>query len=710
MLIRQLQPSWAIMMSRLFALLLVISLIYLLFFSNVFIVGRKGAGPATNFRDLVRDFVRSNANASRIRESSKYLTLFDHMAGTKGSYVLGEYVQDLFKESRLEDVHMEQFDVYLNYPKQGGRRVAIIEPPELFWEALIEEEQAYGSREQTMVFHGHSKSGKVKGPLVYANYGSRDDFKRLENHGIDIRNSIALVRYYGSQSDRALKVKAAELAGAVGCIIYSDPAEDGFFLQNDTVQRGAVSLMSWIAGDVLSSGFASFPQEERRDSKDENPGLVNIPSIPLSWRDAQKLLQALKGHGMKLEDHWKGAVPEVDEWWTGDAGSPIILLENDQEEVERNPIYNVLGKITGTEQSEKSITVGNHRDAWCFGAADPGSGTAVMLEVVRIFGELGKTGWRPLRTIEFASWDGEEYNLIGSTEHVEGRLEEIRRNGFAYLNVDVAVSGSNFEASASPLLQTALLHVLERVVDPMKNKTLRAVWAEKGSKLGGLGAGSDYVAFQDIAGTSSLDMTFTGGPYAYHSCYDNFEWMDEVGDPGFVYHETMAQIWALLILELADTELLPFDFLVYAQAVTNYVDDLQTYANAQDPKTSLNLTSLHQAADDFTKNAAEFHAWNRAWEDAVGQGYETNEVAIRRMSHNTRMARFETNLLDIGGGLPGREQFVHVIFAPQAWSGYEEAYFPGVRDAIENDDWELAQLQVEKVAGRLSYASHKLNH
>lgn len=162
---------------------------------------------------------------------------------------------------------------------QGGRRVAIIEPPELVWEALIEEEQAYESREQTMVFHGHSRSGNVKGPLVYANYGSRADFKRLENQGIDVRGSIALVRYYGSQGDRALKVKAAELAGAVGCMIYSDPAEDGFLLGNDTVQRGAVSLMSWVVGDVLSSGFASFPGEERRDSKDGNPGLVNIPSV-----------------------------------------------------------------------------------------------------------------------------------------------------------------------------------------------------------------------------------------------------------------------------------------------------------------------------------------------------------------------------------------------------------------------------------------------
>ena len=259
--------------------------------------------------------------------------------------------------------------------------MAIIEPIELAWEALIEEDQAFESREQTMVFHGHSKSGKARGPLIYANYGSREDFKRLKEEGIDVRGSIALVRYYGSQGDRALKVKAAEMAGAVGCIMYSDPAEDGFLLGNDTVQRGSVSLMSWVVGDVLSSGFASFPEEEKRSPKDRNNGLVNIPSvryilpmsnvseadgnseassclaaqqfgigqtlltpdppqIPLSWRDAQALLLALRGHGIEVDDHWKGAVPRVDEWWTGDSHSPIVLLQNHQEEVERNPIYN----------------------------------------------------------------------------------------------------------------------------------------------------------------------------------------------------------------------------------------------------------------------------------------------------------------------------------------------------------------------------------
>lgn len=252
--------------------------------------------------------------------------------------------------------------------------------------------------------------------------------------------------------------------------------------------------------------------------------------------------------------------------------------------------------------------------------------------------------------------DGEEYNLIGSTEHVEARMAELRRNGVAYLNVDVAVTGSDFDASASPILQTALLRVLERVADPVSNKTLRAIWAEKGSTLKGLGAGSDYVAFQDMAGTSSLDMGFSGPGFPYHSCYDNFDWMEKFGDPGFQYHRTMAQVWALLILEVADRELLPFDFEVYASAVKGYVDDLEGYAKVKGAKNEkFDLTILHQAADEFKKNAEEFQAWGKSWEDAVGQGgFESKVMAIKRMSHNSRMGNFETNLLDIDGGVSKR--------------------------------------------------------
>ena len=281
-----------------------------------------------------------------------------------------------------------------------------------------------------------------------------------------------------------------------------------------------------------------------------------------------------------------------------------------------------------------------------------------MLEVIRIFGELRKLGWRPLRTIEFGSWDAEEYNLIGSTEHVEARIDELRRNGYAYLNVDVAVTGSDFEAAGCPLFERALLRVLGRVSDPLKQKTLRSIWEEAGTRMQGLGAGSDYVAFQDMAGTSSLDFGFTGAGYPYHSCYDNFEWMTKFGDPGFQYHTVMAQIWALLILEMADTPVLPFDMEAYATAVKGYVVDLEKYVETKGAPLDngrFDLKPLHDAADAFVDNAAEFHMWDQTWSESVegAGGFESNVMAIKRMSHNTRMANFETHLLDLedGGGV-----------------------------------------------------------
>ena len=665
------EMNW-ILVGRFFALFLVLGLVYLLFVSDIFTMGRR-RGMHMYDPESIRTFLQENVNETQISQYSEHATRFDHMAGTKGNFLLAQWVEDKFQDATLETVGLERFDVYLNYPRKGGRRVAIIEPSNMVWEALIEEEPLYTDppREQNLVFHGHSRSGNVTGPLIYANYGSRQDFKNLKEAGVDLKGSIVLVRYYGSQGDRALKVKAAELAGAVGCIIYSDPAQDGFrkgdvfphgrYMPSDGVQRGSVAMTAWVVGDVLSKGFASLPGEGEREPKDGNAGLNNIPSIPLSWRDAQKLLQALKGYGIELtrssnnpiSEDWIGGVPNVT-WWTGNHNSPVVHLKNEQDEEDRQPIYNVLGRISGLEQPEKSIIVGNHRDAWAFGAVDPGSGTAVFLEVTRIFGELRKRGWAPLRTIEFASWDAEEYNLIGSTEHVESRIDDIRRNGFAYLNVDVAVAGSEFEPAGCPVLKKALLRVLDRIRDPITNNTLRSIWDEKNTSLRGLGAGSDYVAFQYIAGTSSIDLSFAGPPFPYHSVYDNYDWMRLFGDPGFKYHKALAQIWALLILEMADAPVLPFDFKDYAQAVKQYVEELDEYADTKDPlKNAFSLELLHSAADEFIVSANEFHGFDQDWSDGVYErgGLETNVMAIKRMSHNTRMANFETNLLDIDGGV-----------------------------------------------------------
>lgn len=668
---------------RMVGLFIIMSVVYLLFASDMFTLGAQNMGQMYD-PESVRIFVQSHINETSIEDYLRIVTEYPHIAGTSGNYALAEYVEQQFLAAGLEHVGLERFDVYLNYPKEDGRRVAIVDPPELAWEATIEEEQVYGdSREQTLVFHGLSKSGNVTGPLVYANYGSREDFKLLADKGISLNGSIALIRYYGSQGDRSLKVKAAELEGAVGCILYSDPAEDGFrqgdewpdgrYMPADGVQRGSVSLMSWVVGDVLSPGFASLPDEKKRISPEDSNGLNKIPSIPIAWRDAQNLLQALKSHGQKVPKDWVGGVPGIGEWWTGDLSSPKVNLMNIQDEVTRQPIYNVLGRITGIEQHEKKIIIGSHRDAWCFGAADPGSGTSVLLEVIRVFGELRSLGWRPLRTIEFASWDGEEYNLIGSTEHVEDNVDELRRNAFAYLNVDVAVSGTNFQASASPIFETALMRVLDRTSDPITNETLRHIWDYTGSKLEGLGAGSDYVAFQDIAGTSSIDFGFQGDEYPYHSCYDSFDWMANFGDPGFQYHKVLGQIWALLTLELSDRPILPFDMKAYATAVQQYVDDLDKYAKANgaplsgksargnknsrpgNRKPVVDLKPLHRAAKVFTANAMKFRKWSDVWKETVygSGGLESNVMAIERMSHNSHMGDFETHVLDLeeGGGV-----------------------------------------------------------
>ena len=679
------KPNW-ILLGRLFAFLLVLLVFYLIFFFNL---GRSRNQNMSAFlkAENLKQYVQDHINTTSIRQNLQHITSFDHMAGTKGSYTLAKWVEGVFHSSNLENVRLERFDVYLNYPKRGGRKVAIVEPAELKWEAVLEEDPVFREvpREQTPVFHGLSKTGTVRGPLLYANYGSKQDFQKLHDLGVNVTGSIAIVRYYGTQTDRALKVKAAELAGAVGCIIYSDPADNGPkdqkpypkgpLMPKDGVQRGTVGLTGWMIGDVLSSGFASLPGETRRNAKEDSPGLNRIPSIPLSARDAVKLLNVLKGYGRIADKDWTGSLET--EYWTGAHDSPTAELVNEQDEEERQPVYNVLGTIRGVEQPEKVVVVGNHRDAWCFGAADPGSGTAVFLEVVRVLGELTAMGWRPLRTIEFASWDGEEYNLIGSTEHVENRIFDLRRDGVAYLNVDVAVSGEKFRAAAVPSFERGLLRVLERVVDPVRNQTMRHVWATQGGKMAPLGAGSDYVAFQNLAGTSSIDISFEGDGFPYHSCYDNFDWMNNFGDSQFLHHTALAQIWALLILEMADAPLLPFDFEAYARQVQRYVAELVDFATKNVPRAhALKFESLRYAVQQFEKDAKEFEDWNEAWRGlAYGEGlFENNVLAMKRVSHNTRMANFESDLLDVGVG----PILSHVLFCPLSVTSRSEIKLTGI--------------------------------
>lgn len=720
--------------ARLCGLMSIAILIYVLFILDVF--PNNGRYIGTRFDpESVRSYVQENVDAERIEEYLYHITGYDHVAGTEGDLFMAQWMKGKWEEEgNLDSVALKSYYVYLNYPKQDGRSVSIVAPESKKWTAKLEEERADPVKQQTWAWHGHSKNGLAEGHLVYANGGNREDFAWLRDQGITLNGSIAIMRYYSTQGDRALKIKAAEDAGCIGALIYSDPTEDGSvrglvwpegpWRSEDSLQRGGVSLMSWIAGDPLTPGYASTKDAKVHD-KEENPGLVGIPSLPLAWRDAKVLLESLSGHGVKVPKEWVGGDKDfTKEWYSGaslekSAEAPIVNLKNHNDENDKQQIWNLHGLIEGLEQPDKKIIIGNHRDSWCFGSVDPGSGSAVMMEMVRIFGALRTLGWRPLRSIEFISWDAEEYNLVGSTEYVEDNVNALRENAVAYLNVDVGVYGPNpvFRAAGSPVWQRPLLHVLDRVSTPDGSATLRQIWDDNQSELEGLGAGSDYVAFQDMAGTSSIDFGFEGADYGYpyHSCYETFDWMKKFGDPDFSYHKTLGQIWALLILEIADRPIVPFDLRSYADALEGpYLDTLTSYANAQinklasNDKKELDISSLKAAVAHLKDVANQFHKFEDLWTTNVlgTGGLETTSYAIRRLAYNDALSQFETDLLDLPSspldkeqhGVPGREQFKHIVFGPQAWIGYDEAYFPAVRDALDAGDWKLAQVQVDKAA------------
>lgn len=726
----EVDASWAILIARLVAVVVVVGLAWLLFVSDIFTDAATRMGATLYDPERVRIWFMQQIDTAIIRENLEQLSQYDHIAGTEGDFAQSNWIHQQFLESGLENIERDQYDVYLNYPRAGGRGVEILKADgSVQWSAKMEEDEQYPgeNRKNAKAFHGHSWGGTVKGPLIYANFGSREDFKRLKEMGVDTTGAIALVRYYGTQGDRALKVKAAELAGFAGCLIYSDPKEDGFlkgkvwpegrYMPEDGVQRGAVSLMSWVVGDVLTPGWASIASTPRID-KHGAAGLVKIPSLPLSWRDAKPLLQALNGKGKAVPDEWKGGASDI-QWFTGDAkSSPVIRLKNEQDEEERQPIWNLMGTITGIEQAEKPIIIGSHRDAWTFGAADPGSGTAILVELARVFGDLKRHNWRPLRTIKFVSWDGEEYNLIGSTEYVEKNIEKLRENGYVYMNVDVAVSGQDFFADASPVFKDALERVLGRVTDPMRNdSSLLDLWRKSGSKLGTLGAGSDYVAFQDIAGVSSIDMGFRSkDPLpVYHSTYDTFEYMETYGDRNFVYHGLMAQVWGLLVLEMADRPILPFSMAHYANEIFVQTKEVEKWTESMAKKASkaqLNFEPLKEAAEAAVRKATAFDMWRLRWDatHTENAAFENGAVQEQRKEHNTRAANFETLLLDLekGGGLHEREQFKHILFAPQKWSGYDGYVFPAIRDAVDEGDYPRAQKAIDKAADLIQKAAQSL--
>jgi hypothetical protein len=661
------KPGWSVI-ARLLGLIVIITLVYLLVVSEVV---PMGAGFGAQFNpEWVRHTALDSVESWRIEKNLEYITSYDHIGGTEGSYMLGQWIEGKFKDAHMDTYTHDEYWAYMNYPKQDGRNLAIVDPVDKRWVAKLEEPSVFNPpKAQTAAFHGLSFSGNATGPLIYVNYCDKKDFKSLWDSGIDVQGAIALCRYYGTQPDLAMKIKAAQEAGCVGALVYSDPADDGFKKGNpwpdgkwrpgDSVQRGSVAQANNILGDVLTPGRPSIKKQDRM-KQENSPALPKIPSLPLSWKDAQKLLQSLKGSGEKLPADWVGGVPEIgDEWYSGHPDTaPKVSMENFLDEANEQLVTNVFGTFRGIEDGAKKIVVGSHRDSWCFGAADPGSGTAVMLEVARVLGELRSQGWRPLRTIEFASWDAGEYNKIGSTEHVENNVDALREDAIAYLNVDAGITGDQLWASGSPIFQHAWGRVISLLNDPHENKTLKELWENRSAKLGNLAAASDTAPFQYIAGTSSIDFGFssstTGSPSANPmtgSCYETYSWMAKYIDPGWSYHNLLAQIWVLLILELAQDPIMPMKIDHYARHLQEEGQKLLDWMGTMDVG-GQGIEIFQPLVDSLSglkKKADDFHAWETYWYNQVYAtgGFETQTVTVQRVGHNAKIAKFESDLLDL---------------------------------------------------------------
>jgi len=641
------------------------------------------------------------------------LTAEPRVAGTPEDYRTARFVLAQFRAAGLE-AQIVEYDVLLPMPREV--RVDLVEPikrqgptPEGGWNA------AQGAHDRKVIagYNAYSPSGNVTAEVVYANYGLPEDYDYLRQAGIDVAGKIVLVRY--GKCFRGVKPYVAERRGAAGVLIYSDPAEDGY-RQGDPfpkgpwrpptgVQRGSILYLTEYAGDPLTPGVGATPKAKRLAINDVTT-LPRIPTTPISYEDATPILENLGGP--VAPPAWQGALPFT--YHVG-PGSAKVHLKLDME-FRTRPIWNVIARLPGTVHPDEWVVLGNHRDAWTYGAVDAASGTAPLLGVARGLGELLRQGWKPSRTVILASWDAEEFGLIGSTEWAEENAEALARHAVAYLNMDSGVAGSHFAASAVPSLSRLIREVAQEVKDPASGRSVYAVWSEEdgkvrreggipcavlkssrgteeaGARVGDLGSGSDYTPFLQHLGVPALDLGF-GGPYGvYHSIYDNFEWMQKFGDPHFRYSVAAAQIFGTLALRLAEADLLPFDFEDYGNAVRGYLDDLE-----QDVKKEggpLQFDGVKSSLTGFAQAAKE-----------LGEAVTATSANGGRMPSQVRAANQALMEVEraflLEGGLPRRSWFRHAFYAPGVYTGYCAVIFPGVREAASRKDWSAAAQQLDQI-------------
>jgi N-acetylated-alpha-linked acidic dipeptidase len=692
----------------------------------------ESAAPSTIFG--FRDAATENTTEARFlavpdpklaEEHLRTLTQAPHMAGTPEDKATADYVAEKFRAAGLE-TEIVEYKVWMNYPQEISVDITAPAGVEMHGPTRehVDGDPYDNDPRVVMPFSGMSPSGDAEADVVYANYGTPEDFEKLEKLKIDVRGKIVLVRY--GQNFRGVKEFIAQEHGAEGVIIYSDPFDDGWrrgdkypdgpWRPDTGVQRGSVGYMFEFPGDPTTPGFASVPSlpDSRRISPEQSAQMPKIPVTPLSYHDAWPILQHLGGPDSPRE--WQGALP-----FTYHVGpGPVRVKMHLKQDYQFRTLWDVIGRVRGSESPDEWVVAGNHRDAWVYGAVDPNSGTAAMLEAVHGVGELLKSGWKPKRTMIFASWDGEEEGLMGSTEWAEQHESELA-NAPAYFNVDVAVSGPKFGASAVPSLKQFLRDLTKAVPSP-KGGTVYETWekmdqpgailaqspteaigdgrrmpaasARADVPVGDLGSGSDYSAFQQHLGVPSTDIG-SSGPYGvYHSTFDDFAWFKKFGDPDFLYEQEMARIFGLEALRMADADVLPYDYEEYGKEVAAYADAAAKRADNKFGNHVLDFSAVTLAAKHFQDAGAKILSKQRNPPRDPG-----------RLNHALLGA--ERTLL-VPEGLPRRPWFRHAIYAPGEYTGYAAVVIPGVNEALDKGDVERARQQLAVLAKALERAAKAL--
>lgn len=694
-------------------------------------------------RDLETRF-KAMPDPARMRENMRLLSARPHHVGSAYGKTNAEWILGQFR-SYGWDAHIENFDVL--FPTPVERVVELIAPTT--YRATLQETAVSGDptsnqqAEQLPSYNAYSADGDVTGPLVFVNYGIPADYEELERRGISVKGAIVIAKYGGSW--RGIKPKVAAEHGAVGCLIYSDPRDDGYaggdvfpngpMRPAQGVQRGSVEDMPVYPGDPLTPGVGAT-KDAKRLAISEAKTITKIPVLPISYGDAQPLLSALGGS--IVPEAWRGGLPITYRYGPGQARVHLRV----KSDWSLKTLYDVIAKLPGTTEADQWVIRGNHHDAWVNGAEDPISGLVAELEEARALGALYKQGWRPKRTIIYAAWDGEEPGLLGSTEWAETHADELRAHAVAYLNSDTNSRGY-LGVAGSHSLEKFINGVARDIEDPeagvsswKRNQMARIVRGSPESRreartredlrIGALGSGSDYSSFIDHLGVPSLNLGYGGEDDGgiYHSIYDDFYWFTHFSDTAFVYGRALAQTAGTAVLRLANADLLPFAFTNLAETVDGYVKDLQSLRDKRaeqiternqaidedafrltsDPRDPVIAPKRQQAAPQLNfaplLNAVDSlnHAstrYDRAYASAVAAGRAS--VAKRV---NERLLQAERALTS-SEGLKGRPWYTHMLYAPGFYTGYGVKTVPGVREAIEQGQWQEADREIVRAAAAL---------